>query len=165
MMQVRTWSNEVIETTGIMKFFEGDHLRLDLLFANYMKCKNKTPEQAKLCFEQFKQALQQHMVWEDEILFPIFQEKTDMEGPIQVLRLEHRQITTLLNTLYKKVKNSDPTSEIEEYKLLSLLGDHSLKEEMIVFPAIESAVTKEEVDEIFAAMNRMPQGVYETGGH
>jgi regulator of cell morphogenesis and NO signaling len=146
----------MIETRSIMTFFEGDHLRLDQLFANYMKCKNASPLQAKEWFEQFKYGLQQHIRWEEEILFPLFRKKTDMNGPIQILKLEHRQIASLLEALHKKLKRRDPSSEIEEYRLLSLLGEHNLKEEMIIFPAIEAAVTEQEINQIFDAMNRLP---------
>ncbi len=146
----------MIETTSIMTFFEGDHLRLDQLFANYMKCKSESPPQAKEYFEQFRYGLQQHILWEEEILFPIFQMKTDMDGPIQILKMEHRQIALLLEALQEKLKGMDRSSEIEEYRLLSLLGEHNLKEEMIVFPAIAATVTEQEVKQIFEAMNRIP---------
>ncbi len=132
----------MIETTSIMTFFEGDHLRLDQLFANYMKYKIESPLEAKQYFEQFKHGLQRHILWEEEILFPIFQTKTDMDSPIQILKMEHRQIASLLKALHEKLQKSDRSNEIEEYRLLSLLGEHNLKEEMIVFPAIESEVTE-----------------------
>lgn len=148
---------EMIETTSIMTFFEGDHLRLDQLFANYMKWKNESPALAKDCFERFKHGLLQHILWEEEILFPLFQMKTDMDGPIQVLKMEHRQIASLLEALHEKLKGMDQSSEIEEYRLLSLLGEHNMKEEMIVFPAIAATVTEQEVLQIFDAMNRIPR--------
>lgn len=147
----------MIETTSIMTFFEGDHLRLDQLLANYMKWKSESPPQAKEYFEQFKSGLHQHILWEEEILFPIFQMKTDMDGPIQILKMEHRQIVLLLEALHEKLKKIDRSSEIEEYRLLSLLAEHNLKEEMIVFPAIAAAVSELEVKQIFEAMNRIPR--------
>ena len=148
---------EMIETTSIMTFFEGDHLRLDQLFSDYLKWKSESHVKAIEYFERFKSGLQQHILWEEEILFPIFQKKTDMDCPIQILKMEHRQIAFLLEALHEKLQKADRNAEIEEYRLLSLLGDHNLKEEMIVFPAIAANVTELEVQQIFEAMNRVPR--------
>ena len=147
----------MIETTSIMTFFEGDHIRLDQLFSDYLKWKSEASFKAREYFERFKSGLQQHISWEEEILFPIFQTKTDMDGPIQILKMEHRQISFLLEALHEKLKKSDRNTETEEYRLLSVLGEHNLKEEMIVFPAIAANVSEAEVKQIFEEMNRIPR--------
>ena len=141
------------ETLSIMAFFEEDHFRLDQLLAKYLKWKEESPSKARQYFVQFKAGALRHLQWEEEILFPVVDMKTDMDGPIRILRMEHRQIISLLDTLDEKLKKNDRSSEIEEYQLLTLLGEHNLKEEMIVFPTIETIVTQEEVEQIFKAMN------------
>ena len=127
---------------------------MDLLFDKYLKWKYESPEQAKEYFEKFKYGLLQHILWEDEILFPLFQMKTDLVNPIQILKMEHREIAALLEALHEKLNTKEENSEIEEYRLLSLLGEHNLKEEMIVFPAIAATITEQEVKQVFDAMNR-----------
>ncbi len=145
------------EKTTIMTFFETDHLRLDELLQNYMKWKNQFPLKARDCFLQFRYGLQQHIFWEEEILFPLFEAKTDLSGPSQILKMEHRQILSLLGELHAKLNSNDRNTEIEEYRLLALLGEHNLKEEMIIFPAIEAAVNEAEVQHIFEAINQIPR--------
>jgi len=45
-------------------------------------------------------------VWEEELLFPMWEEKTGMieDGPTPVMRFEHDQIKQLLDTIHQKVE-------------------------------------------------------------
>ena len=46
-------------------------------------------------FSQFDTGVRAHIAWEEEILFPPFEEKTGM-------RMEHQQIKQLLQTIEEK---------------------------------------------------------------
>ena len=66
----------------------------------------------KECFEKFKFGLHRHIAWEEEILFPLFEEKTGMTdgGPTFVMREEHRQIKALWRST-QKVQRQNPESD------------------------------------------------------
>jgi iron-sulfur cluster repair protein YtfE (RIC family) len=83
-------------------YYETDHDRLDDLFKNFQQLKRSDFSKAKQFFKEFKIGLQRHIIWEEEILFPLFEEKTGLKngGPTEVMRLEHRQIKTHLETIH-----------------------------------------------------------------
>jgi regulator of cell morphogenesis and NO signaling len=146
----------------ISKYFEADHDRLDDLFKNFQKTKRSDFPKAKGFFKDFKFGLQRHIVWEEEILFPLFEEKTGMKsgGPTFVMREEHRQIAAALEAIHEKVKNADPNSDLDENNLLTLLGQHNLKEENILYPAIDRVASDVERKAVFEAMEKIPEERY-----
>jgi regulator of cell morphogenesis and NO signaling len=151
-----------MKENDIPSFYETDHDRLDGLFREYQYFKRTDYAKAKECFRQFKFGLQRHIIWEEEILFPLFEQKTGMTegGPTSVMRLEHRHIEKYFEAIHKKVKTRDPNTEEEEQQLLDTLTMHHLKEERILYPAIERLVNDEERAEVFAAMESIPPERY-----
>jgi len=81
-----------------------DHDRLDQLMAAYRQCKQTDFARAKEAFKEFKQGLQRHILWEESILFPLFEEKTGMRdcGPTVAMRAEHREIGRWLEACTRK---------------------------------------------------------------
>jgi len=146
----------------ISNYFEEDHDRLDQLFRHFQKTKRTDFARAKEFFRDFKFGLQRHIIWEEEILFPLFEEKTGSAsgGPAFVMRLEHREIGKSLEAIHVRVKNADPNSDQDEMALLDILAQHNLKEENILYPAIDRLVNDEEVKTVFAAMENIPQERY-----
>jgi iron-sulfur cluster repair protein YtfE (RIC family) len=51
-------------------------------------------ERAESIFLSFKSELERHIIWEEDILFPVFEKKTGIKdgGPTSVMRMEHIQI-------------------------------------------------------------------------
>lgn len=141
------------EAQSIKNFFEADHERLDQLFVSFMKFKNESFPRAVDYFNQWKSGLQRHIVWEENIIFPLFLKKTDNERPIRVMRFEHCQILQALDKLSEKVQRGNCNTDREEYQLLILLGEHSLKEEMVLYPSIEATLTEEEAADVFRKMD------------
>ena len=146
----------------ISTYFEADHDRLDQLFKDFQAFKREDYSRAKEYFVAFKHGLQRHIVWEEDILFPLFERMTGMtgSGPTHVMRLEHRQIAEHLESVHKKVKIGDPNSDEEEKGLLSVLSTHNQKEESILYPAIDHAVTEEDKEAVFEAMKNIPDERY-----
>lgn len=151
-----------MENIIISKYFEADHDRLDDLFKNFQVFKHQDYPRAKENFVGFKHGLQRHIVWEEDILFPLFEKKTGMTsgGPTQVMRMEHREIAGHLEALHAKVKAADPNSDEEEKALLSVLSMHNQKEELILYPAIDKLVTEEDKEAVFEAMKNIPDERY-----
>jgi iron-sulfur cluster repair protein YtfE (RIC family) len=159
--------NQMIEKESasetITEFYEQDHDRLDELFKSYQTLKNSNYLRAKESFIQFKFGLQRHILWEERVLFPYFEEKTGMtdSGPTKVMMNEHRQIGELLEAIHKKVQKSDPETGPEERMLIGLLGLHNLKEEKILYPAIDHMINVTERRTIFQKMQDISAESYE----
>lgn len=153
----------------ISEYYEADHDRLDELFKQFQQLKRTDYPKAKTFFKEFKNGLQRHIVWEEEILFPIFEQKTGMigSGPTEVMRAEHRQIGQHLEAIHDKVRVQDPDSDAEEQALLDVLSMHNRKEEQILYPAIDRSLQDKERIGVFQSMNEVPPEKYATccGGH
>jgi len=152
----------MIKRQSISGFFEEDHDHLDALFQSFQTLKRHDFAKAKEAFKQFKFGLQRHIVWEEDLLFPLWEEKTGMSesGPTFVMRAEHRQIGEQLEAIHQKVADQNPDSDQEELALLNLLGYHNLKEERVLYPAIDQVTTQEERDAVYRKMEQIPEERY-----
>jgi iron-sulfur cluster repair protein YtfE (RIC family) len=144
--------------------FEQDHDRLDALFITFQEHKRKDFAKAKEAFVAFKFGLQRHIVWEEDLLFPKWEENSGMAeaGPTQVMRTEHRMICDCLETIHRKVVAQDPDSDGDEQLLLDLLKSHNMKEERILYPSIDQVITEQERAELYQAMKEIPEERYRT---
>jgi regulator of cell morphogenesis and NO signaling len=152
------------EQTTITTFYEADHDRLDELFKTYQRLKRSDFAKAKDAFKEFKISLQRHIVWEEELLFPTWEEKTGMveDGPTPMMRHEHSQIKQLLDAIHQKLERQNPETDQEEQALLNLLSSHNRKEERALYPAIDNVTSAEERATIFSNMNTIPEDRYNT---
>jgi len=148
----------------ITDVFEEDHDRLDALFQSFQTLKRHDFAKAKEAFKEFQFGLQRHIVWEEELLFPLWEEKSGMAdaGPTVVMRAEHRRIAEQLEAIHRKVAEQNPESDQEEAALLQLLGAHNLKEERVLYPSIDQVATPEECQDIFHKMKQIPEERYRT---
>ncbi|MDE1920823.1 MAG: hemerythrin domain-containing protein [Candidatus Omnitrophica bacterium] len=156
-----------METKKITPFYKHDHDELDGYFLKFQELKDKDYPQAKEYFKKFKFGLQRHIVWEEEILFPLFEAKTGMRdyGPTAVMRGEHRQIGEYLEAVHKKVQRNDPDSGQQEQMLWYYLKSHNEKEENMLYPAIDGQTSAEEQEKVFNAMHSLPEERYKTCCH
>jgi iron-sulfur cluster repair protein YtfE (RIC family) len=148
--------------TSIRTLFAEDHDRLDGLFAHYQERKRADYAEARPFFRAFKIGLQRHIVWEEQILFPLFEEKTGLHdtGPTEVMRREHRLIGERLEALHDRVRRQDPESDAEEQALREALGVHNEKEERALYPVLDRLLTDEEKRAVAEAMARLPEEAY-----
>jgi len=146
----------------ITEFFEQDHDRLDELFKTFQKLKQSDFSKGKEAFKEFKFGLQRHIVWEEDLLFSLWEKKTGMSdsGPTPAMRNEHRQIGEQLEAIHRKVANQNVDSDQEEEGLLSLLSSHNRKEERALYPAIDQVTSAEERETVFLNMNNIPEERY-----
>ncbi|MDE2222794.1 MAG: hemerythrin domain-containing protein [Candidatus Omnitrophica bacterium] len=156
-----------MEEKRITPFYTDDHDQLDGYFLKFQELKRKNYPEAKEYFKKFKFGLQRHIIWEEEILFPLFEEKTGMTsgGPTMVMRAEHRQIGGHLEELHKKVQRGDPESDREERLLWDCLKQHNNKEENILYPAIDHQLSGQEQEKVFHSMKTLPEDRYRTCCH
>ena len=152
----------IATASSVQTSFAADHDRLDELFVQFQKIKRSDYAKAKEFFKQFKFGLQRHIVWEENILFPLFESKTGLfrTGPTEVMRQEHRRIGELLEAIHQKVQRQDPDSDAEERALLAALSEHNQKEEVVLYPALDRLTTEEARTEAFTAMEHVPEEAY-----
>ena len=144
--------------------FEEDHDRLDALFSTFQQQKRKDFAKAKEAFIEFKFGLQRHIVWEEDVLFPKWEENSGMAegGPTQVMRTEHRIIADCLEAIHQKVQANNPGSDMEEQRLVDVLKSHNMKEERILYPSIDQVISEAERAELYRAMKEIPEERYRT---
>ena len=139
--------------TTISSHYGHDHDRLDRLFSQYRSLKGTDPARARACFTDFRQGLERHIGWEEDLLFPLFEAKTGLrEGPTAVMRHEHRQIKRHLEAIDAALQASRMGDDSEDDALLEILATHNWKEEQILYPAIDRAVTEDERRRTFETM-------------
>jgi len=139
-----------------------DHDRLDQLLERYRQLKRVDFAKAKQAFREFKFGLQRHIISEETIFFPLFEDKTGMRehGPTAVMRAEHREIGRRLEALHDKVRCQDMDSEREEEALLQALFAHNQKEENVLYPAIDRLSSAEEKADALRKMQDLPEEAY-----
>ena len=139
----------------ITEFMSKDHDRLDALFASFAKTKDAG--EAKSLFARFAAGLKTHIVWEEDLLFPPFEEKTGMRamGPTEVMRAEHREIKEILSRIDENLQRSRDTAELHA-ALLDVLGGHNDKEEGILYPALDRLLSRAEAEKVLAEIERTP---------
>lgn len=144
---------------SIESYFSEDHDRLDELLRQFQLNKEINFSKAKEYFKSFKSGLMHHIAIEEEILFPVFEEKTGLKGvgPTTVMRKEHRDIEKALEAIHVKVQKKNPGSDKEEQTLITLLKEHDHKEENILYPMIDELATAEERREIFDRALNIPE--------
>jgi iron-sulfur cluster repair protein YtfE (RIC family) len=147
---------------GIQVRFAADHDRLDGLFADYQRFKRTEYGRAKEAFREFKFGLQRHIIWEEQVLFPLFEKKTGMlhRGPTEVMRMEHRIIGSYLEAIHTHVREHDPNTDDEEQALLGALAAHNQKEETVLYPMLERLLSDDERAQAFTDMAAVPEEAY-----
>ncbi len=92
------------EQKTISQFFEQDHDRLDELFKTFQQLKRSDFAKAKEAFKEFKFGLQRHIVWEEDQLFPLWEEKEEND---QIQR-RPRRLTRLVRRACVRASPSRP---------------------------------------------------------
>jgi len=142
--------------TTILKFMSVDHDRLDNKIKKYSTEKLVDIERAESIFLSFKSELERHIIWEEDILFPVFERKTGIEdgGPTSVMRIEHIEIKKYLQEIKRKlhVKKIQDSCK-EEVALFKALESHNQKEENILYPGIDNLTSEQEREQMIKQMS------------
>jgi regulator of cell morphogenesis and NO signaling len=135
-----------------------DHTRLDALEAAAFEARARGAlGTARGLFADFAHGLRRHIGFEEQILFPEFDARCRLEGgngPTAVMRAEHRSIIAILQIMERQI--GDPASPIElsRVELREIQRDHDLKEERILYPALDRLLADEESDQVVARIQR-----------
>jgi iron-sulfur cluster repair protein YtfE (RIC family) len=139
-----------------------DHDRLENMFGRYKAPNPAGMDRVRRLFLDFETALQMHIVWEEDILFPVFEQETGMHdaGPTAVMRMEHRHIKKLLEQIDEKLLAGELSGiENAEIELLDILESHNQKEENILYPAIDNLTTEREKKQAVTYMAEMRSAI------
>lgn len=135
--------------TSISKFLSDDHGACDDLFAgaeNAVAAKDWARARAQ--FDAFNASMQRHFAREEDVLFPAFEARTGMSGgPTYVMRAEHQQMNGLLNEMNQALEKSDAKAYLGlSETLLMLMRQHNMKEENILYPMSDQALSDQQGD-------------------
>jgi regulator of cell morphogenesis and NO signaling len=134
---------------------------LDELFEQFKALKEHDLNAARPLFLDFRTRLEQHIGWEEDILFPIFEQETGMfdTGPTEVMRREHHQIGDLLQAIDEKILAGN-LQGVDEAKigLLAILGPHNVKEENVIYPALDDLTSEQARKQVLLGMTEVSSG-------
>jgi uncharacterized protein (DUF2249 family) len=132
----------------ITEYLQTDHRRLDSIMEGFQSAlKQAKWEEASRDFREFVLGLRRHIKIEEEILFPVFEEKTGMidAGPTFVMKMEHKEIHDLLDKTLAATDNHDAGMATEAAgALINILMDHNMKEEHILYPESDAFISDAE---------------------
>jgi iron-sulfur cluster repair protein YtfE (RIC family) len=142
----------------ITKYFSADHDRLDTILEVSEKAMTDRNGKALNYFHTFRNGLKKHIEWEEDILFPLFEKKFNIfnMGPTQVMRLEHQKIVNIMTQIETVLSEQQVDSDLF-LELKKTLQTHNLKEENILYPAIDEQLTKNEIADIFSMMAELSE--------
>ena len=136
----------------VTEYMQSDHRRLDSIFGRFLaSVKEKRWDDASGEFREFSLGLKRHIRAEEDILFPVFEEKTGMRdaGPTVVMRMEHKDIHELLDRILKNTDAKEDSRISEDsFTIANLLADHNMKEEHILYPESDSLIEERERREV-----------------
>jgi regulator of cell morphogenesis and NO signaling len=139
-------------------FLTEDHNRLDGFLESFQERKAGSFSEAVEFWTRFASALKRHLLWEETILFPLFEQKTGQRGLTDTLRAEHEEIREWLAALDEKVQQKDADSDQEIDRLVNELGGHNAREEYALYPQLDKLLSEAEKQTAFEAMSAIPEG-------
>lgn len=131
-----------------------DHARLDALEAAAFEARARGAlPLARAIFADFAHGLRRHIDFEEQLLFPEFETRCRLEGengPTAVMRAEHRAIMALLHIMEREIDDPEAPIELGRVELRRIQRDHDLKEEHILYPALDRMLDEDEGDRMVA---------------
>lgn len=100
----------------ITHFFTQDHMRMDRLFERYQESKDRDRAWAIALFLEFKNELEQHMKWEEDIIFPVFLRKLNVPNSDATNKMcvEHVLLRKLLDQILDALDKGEDACRTSE---------------------------------------------------
>ena len=144
-MEVAVKQSAARERT-VCQYLKDDHKKLDRLLGQILAMVSDNEiERADLHARDLLSGLEHHIRVEEEVLFPIFEARTLLCAPCEVMRLEHQRIRRLLSELddaLAKGKGDLATKLLTD--LSQLLEAHNQKEEAVLYPRADAELSEDE---------------------
>ena len=93
--------------------------------------------------DAFLAHIARHIVLEEELLFPAFEEGTGMStgGPTETMRSEHAQMQPLFAQMRAAASAKDAASYLDASQALhDILQQHNMKEEQMMYPMLDQSL-------------------------
>ena len=143
-------------TDSISARFSADHARLQNLWNRCIEGIHACdPETVSKNFTEFEAGLRRHIKAEEDVLFPAFERASGMadRGPTTVMRMEHREIESMLDSLGERVRARDCATLYGQHVGPStLFKSHDAKEEGVLYPMADRIVGADERERALAAL-------------
>ena len=129
-------------TREVLEALAWDHDRLDELETTAFRLLEAGDVHAATeTFSKFAFGLDRHIRFEEEILFPAFEDAACIPshaGPTAVMRMEHVEIRALLWSIGAAVsRGGAPDLVTLRSRFHSILGSHNDKEEQVLYPSVD----------------------------
>jgi iron-sulfur cluster repair protein YtfE (RIC family) len=111
--------------------------------------------EGRAVFDRLCGEMRLHLEAEEELIFPMFEARAGIAGPVGVMRREHRAIKAQLESVLVALDRQDAASALDQLRRLTvLLTDHYLKEERILYPKTDQVLTPSERASLTAQLRR-----------
>lgn len=134
---------------SLAEAFAKEHHEIDAAIEKYMASTREDPEQrAKMLLEAVS-ALRRHIYLEEEVVFPHLPRATLMM-PLMVMHREHGELWRRMDALEVSLQggSADEHLAADCQELLSLLENHNSKEEPIIYPQMDTALSVQEQQQV-----------------
>jgi regulator of cell morphogenesis and NO signaling len=139
-----------------------DHARLDALEAAAFEARARGAlPLARAIFTDFAHGLRRHIDFEEQLLFPEFEARCRLagaNGPTVAMRAEHRVVVDLLLRMEHEIDDPEAAIEWSRGELRQIQRDHDLKEEQILYRALDRMLDEEEGDRMVARLQAWTRG-------
>ena len=127
---------------GAQEYFATDHRECDAVWAELESAASNPPRQAAL-WKSFEARMLRHFSMEEEVLFPAIESATGMRGgPVAVMLHEHEQMRGMLTEMARRASTGDFEGVLDQGDtLLMMIQQHNSKEEGILYPIAERALS------------------------
>ena len=130
---------------SLSEFFTHDHRSCDGNWADVEAAvESGRAEDIAAAWQRFDGSMRRHLQMEEEVLFPAFEEVTGMRdaGPTFIMRSEHAQMRGLLDQM-GAAAGSGAWEDLVDLgdTLLMLIQQHNAKEEQMLYPMSERALS------------------------
>ena len=133
------------QSQGPNAFFTHDHRTCDAAWAECEEALNANNDaRARELWQRYDKAMRRHFDMEEQVLFPAIEQVTNMPGmgPTQVMRQEHAQMRAVLDQMAEELQAGNLEGLLDHGDtLLMLIQQHNLKEENILYPMAEQALS------------------------
>lgn len=103
--------------------------------------------EARSTFARFAHALRRYIEVEEHLVLPEFDARCGIApelGPSAVIRAEHRAMSAMIDLIASEIGDPQAPVELTRAELRTLLRDHHLKEDHVLYPALDRLLSEEE---------------------
>lgn len=131
---------------SISNHMASEHKRCDALYLAAEKAVSEGDwNTARQSYQDFCQSMEEHFAMEEKVLFPdLEQANGNAMGPTQVMRHEHEQMRSLMDSSQKALDTEDKDEFLGEAEtLLVFMQQHNAKEEMMLYPMADQLLSSQ----------------------